>query len=162
METAGIVVFTTRKKFRGAYQTLFDTLQVKKKYEAIGTVPENSDIDEWTVESRIVPGDPFFLMKESHGEKNAKTRIKCIEKRSRQAYFELFPVTGKKHQLRIHLCRIGSGILNDKFYPMLQPESPPDFSKPLQLLAREIRFKDPISHEDRVFISERRLVWEPA
>lgn len=159
-DTAGVVMFTTEKKYRGTYQTLFDTSKVKKKYEAVGGIPRDRDVEEWTIESRIVRGNPFFRMKNEQGIVNAKTIIRCLKKRHDHAYFELEPVTGKKHQLRLHLCRIGSGIMNDRYYPTLQPESKPDFSRPLQLLAKEIQFKDPITGEHMVFISERQLLWE--
>lgn len=43
------------------------------------------------------------------------------------------------------MASLGLGIVNDSFYPDLLDKAADDYSKPLQLLARGIRFVDPIS-----------------
>jgi tRNA pseudouridine32 synthase/23S rRNA pseudouridine746 synthase len=63
----------------------------------------------------------------------------------RRALYRLEPHSGKTHQLRVHMASLGLGIVNDAFYPELLDKAPDDYSKPLQLLARGIRFIDPIS-----------------
>ena len=69
------------------------------------------------------------------------------------------PGSGKKHQLRAHLNALGAPIKNDQIYPILTPyqEYELDFTKPLQLLAKEISFKDPVTGEDRKFCSSQEL-----
>jgi tRNA pseudouridine32 synthase/23S rRNA pseudouridine746 synthase len=54
---------------------------------------------------------------------------------------------------------LGLPIQYDQIYPVLTPyqKYDLDFSKPLQLLAKEIRFHDPITLEDRSFVSQRAL-----
>jgi len=56
---------------------------------------------------------------------------------------------------------LGMPILGDRIYPRLWPEpapdAPPDFSQPLQLLARTIRFTDPLSGQLRQFSSRQQL-----
>jgi tRNA pseudouridine32 synthase/23S rRNA pseudouridine746 synthase len=71
----------------------------------------------------------------------------------------LQPVTGKTHQLRLHLSGLGFGIINDRVYPVLQPQTDDDFAQPLQLLAKTIRFHDPVSEKEMEFRSERELLW---
>jgi tRNA pseudouridine32 synthase/23S rRNA pseudouridine746 synthase len=71
----------------------------------------------------------------------------------------LQPVTGKTHQLRLHLSGLGFGIINDRVYPELQPQTDDDFAQPLQLLAKMIRFHDPVSKNEMEFRSERELPW---
>jgi tRNA pseudouridine32 synthase/23S rRNA pseudouridine746 synthase len=71
----------------------------------------------------------------------------------------LQPVTGKTHQLRLHLSGLGFGIVNDRVYPALQPQTDDDFAQPLQLLAKTIRFHDPVSEKAMEFRSERGLLW---
>ncbi|MGN6441916.1 MAG: pseudouridine synthase, partial [Arthrobacter sp.] len=44
-----------------------------------------------------------------------------------------------------HMASLGLGIVNDAFYPDLLDKAPDDYTRPLQLLARGIRFVDPIS-----------------
>jgi tRNA pseudouridine32 synthase/23S rRNA pseudouridine746 synthase len=98
-------------------------------------------------------------MKEVEGELNADTHIELLEVMGSWARYRLTPGSGKKHQLRCHLNALGIPIRHDQIYPVLTPyqEYDLDFSKPLQLLAKEIAFIDPITGEGRAFISQRQL-----
>jgi tRNA pseudouridine32 synthase/23S rRNA pseudouridine746 synthase len=80
---------------------------------------------------------------------------------SPKALYQLTPITGNRHQLRIHMCALGIPIEGDQFYPKVLrgPDEIEDFSQPLQLLAQKIAFTDPISGEEREFASEQKLVW---
>ncbi|MDO9309262.1 MAG: pseudouridine synthase, partial [Deltaproteobacteria bacterium] len=71
--------------------------------------------------------------------------------------FVLRPITGKTHPLRVHMSGIGCGILNDRYYPQLQPESADNFETPLQLVAKSVRFRDPLSGKIMEFVSGREL-----
>jgi len=159
-ETAGIVLFSVNKETRGLYHALFSFGRAEKMYEAITTLPNNPDQQEWLVKSRIVPGEPWFRMKHAEGPINAITQIRLLDRNDRYAYFRLEPLTGKQHQLRLHLSLLGCQILNDRYYPVLQPKRDDDFTRPLQLLAKELRFIDPISQETMEFHSTRTLPWE--
>jgi tRNA pseudouridine32 synthase/23S rRNA pseudouridine746 synthase len=113
---------------------------------------------EWLVESRIERGEPRILFCNAPGEVNARSRIELVDERGEVANFRLYPITGKTHQLRLHMTLIGSQILNDKFYPELLPEpEAPDYSRPLQLLARSLEFVDPVSGDQHRFESQQRL-----
>jgi len=85
------------------------------------------------------------------GEPNSHSQIRCLAQIGDRALFELRPITGKTHQLRLHMQSLGSPILNDRYYPELQAESVDDYSRPLQLLAKELRFIDPVTQLARVF-----------
>ncbi|MBU0991874.1 MAG: pseudouridine synthase [Proteobacteria bacterium] len=159
-ETAGIVLFSVNRETRGAYQLLFDTGQVEKTYEAIGGLPFTPTQTDWIIQGKIEKGTPWFRMHETSGAVNAKTVIHLLETRADQGRYRIHPQTGKKHQIRIHMCRICPGIKNDRYYPELQSESDPDFSKPLKLLAKEISFRDPLTKTSLTFRSTQNLSWE--
>ena len=56
------------------------------------------------------------------------------------------------------MSSIGFGIQHDRLYPDLQPQANDDFKQPLQLLAHELRFVDPVNGKKREFRSERQLL----
>jgi tRNA pseudouridine32 synthase/23S rRNA pseudouridine746 synthase len=156
--TAGLVLISVKKETRGVYQQMFMEGQVQKTYEAVTDFSNNSGQTEWMVENRIERGEPWFRMKTCEGEVNARSRIRLIEVKGTQARFQLCPITGKKHQLRIHLSGLGFPIVNDRYYPTLLPEMPDDFNLPLQLLSRKIEFKDPLTGQKMSFKSLRNLL----
>ncbi|NVN92847.1 MAG: pseudouridine synthase [Desulfuromonadales bacterium] len=158
-ETAGLVLFSVSKKSRGLYGKLFLNGQVEKTYLAIATCQQHQQTASWNVENRIEQGEPWFRMKTVTGVVNARSTICLKEVRGERAYFELKPHTGKTHQLRIHMGGLGFGILNDRLYPELQPEHEDNFDTPLQLIARSLQFRDPLSGKLREIMSERQLLW---
>ena len=156
-ETAGVMLFSCDKQDRGAYQNLFQNREVQKTYEAIAPVSEHTF--PLTHRSRLMKSkDTFFIMEEVNGEPNSETHIEVLENKNNLVRYGLKPVSGKQHQLRVHLMSLGCPILNDPFYPELLPKDRcEDFSKPLQLLAKTIEFIDPFSHEKRIFETKRSL-----
>ena len=73
------------------------------------------------------------------------------------AKYLLNPKTGKQHQLRVHLNSLDIAIKNDPFYPILKHKDDADFSQPLQLLAKEISFTDPLLFTQMQFKSQFEL-----
>ena len=71
----------------------------------------------------------------------------------RYVKYTLHPNTGKTHQLRVHMNALGLAILGDDFYPDIVQRAYDDFSQPLELVARELRFDDPLNGEPRRFVS---------
>ena len=159
-DTAGLVIFSIKPPERAHYQNLFRDRLVKKVYEAIAPYSEQVIAKlPMTYQSRIEESEHFLQMQELVGEPNTDTYIEIVEVTKPWARYRLSPGSGKKHQLRCHLNALGIPIKNDQIYPVLTPyqEYDLDFSKPLQLLAKEIEFKDPITHELRSFKSQMQL-----
>lgn len=163
-ETAGVVLFSLNPKTRGHYTALFRDRKVKKVYEALA--PNSPELSfPLTRRSRIVPGDPFFRMKEVEGEPNSETHIEVLKQMNEVTLYQLSPVTGKKHQLRLHLSALGIPIVNDRLYPELsfargfvrESDREEDFSTPLKLWAKSISFPCPLTGRERYFESDRRL-----
>ncbi|MFL6336641.1 MAG: pseudouridine synthase [Pyrinomonadaceae bacterium] len=155
-ETAGLVVFSVNRASRGAYASLFQRREVSKVYEALSHARPALDFPV-TRRSRVVAGEPFFRMKETVGEPNSETRVDLLVGRGNATLYEARPLTGRKHQVRLHLAALGIPILNDRLYPEALPEAPEEFDAPLQLLARSISFRDPLNGLARHFESERKL-----
>jgi tRNA pseudouridine32 synthase/23S rRNA pseudouridine746 synthase len=156
-DTAGLVMFSVQPETRGAYHALFSQRSVKKTYEAIAPWREGLALP-MTRESRIVEAGHFMLQHEVSGPPNAVTQIEVLQVRGGLARYQLQPVTGKRHQLRVHMAALGLPILGDGLYPTLTPEGQVDYAHPLQLLARRIEFVDPVSGQVRQFESRRSLM----
>lgn len=160
-DTAGLVLFSVRPSERSHYQNLFRDRVVEKVYEAIAPYSENLSAKlPLTYQSRLQESEHFLQMREVAGEPNSDTHIELIEVMKPWAKYRLRPASGKKHQLRCHLNALGIPILHDQIYPELTPyqKYDLDFTKPLQLLAKEIAFLDPITSEERLFISQMQLL----
>ena len=154
--TAGLVLFSANKDSRGAYQALFRERRIEKRYEAVA--PGLRDLRFPLVrESRIVKSEPFFRMREDEGEANSRTRIEVLSSGGEWWRYALFPTSGRKHQLRVHMAGLGAPIRHDPYYPDLADQAPDDYRRPLQLLARGLSFVDPVSGVQRTFESLRVL-----
>ena len=158
--TAGLVLFSANLQSRSQYQQLFRDRQMHKGYEAIAPALPGQSFPQLR-QTRLDAAQPFFRMQEVEGPANSETRIEVREQQGDLWRYGLYPVTGKKHQLRVHLAALGAGICNDPFYPQLTAASdaPDDYRKPLKLLAQELAFTDPLSGLPRQFRSELTLDW---
>lgn len=156
-DTAGLVLFSVQPATRDAYQALFRERAVKKTYEAIA--PWRTDLTfPMTRHSRIVEGEGFMTQREVDGIPNALTHIEVLEIKGNLARYQLSPVTGKRHQLRVHMHALGLPLVGDGIYPVLTPEGQIDYEHPLQLLAKSIEWLDPITQEVRRFESRQALI----
>lgn len=159
-ETAGVVIFSHNRATRGMYQSLFQKREVHKVYEALAEALPSMTFP-MTYRSRMVEGSPFFRMQEIEGAPNTETVIDVLKIQGDVVLYQLRPITGKKHQLRLHLASLGIPIMNDSFYPDAQPCKADDISRPLKLLARSVSFRDPLNGEQRYFESKRTILEGP-
>ena len=155
--TAGVLLFTTHREVRGAYQTLFARGAVHKTYVARAAVDPNIVLPR-VVCSRIIKRRSNFQAVEEAGEPNAETLVELV---SPDGLYRLTPRTGRTHQLRVHMTSLGLPIYGDPLYPNVIDVAADDFSTPLQLLAQRIEFDDPLSGTRREFVSSRRLERQP-
>lgn len=157
--TAGLVLFSANPATRSLYQSLFAQRAVAKTYEAIAPALPRVEFP-LTRTTRLAAGEPFFRMRESDGEPNTETRIDVLERHSACWRYALYPVTGKKHQLRVHMAALGAPIRNNPMYPELNYPDDDDYTRPLQLLARDLAFIDPMSGQLRQFRSGLSLTMD--
>lgn len=157
--TAGLVIFSVNPDTRHNYHELFKTRKIHKTYQAIAKMTNDENLvgKEWEIKNRIEQSSPRFCMRIAVGEANSHSMIRCIQQVDEKALFELTPVTGKTHQLRVHMQALGLPILNDKYYPQLQPLTEDDYLAPLQLLAKKIEFIDPVTQQPRCFSCDTNL-----
>ncbi|MBU1436684.1 MAG: pseudouridine synthase [Gammaproteobacteria bacterium] len=163
-ETAGLVLFSKQANSRADYYQLFASGQIEKSYLAVANIPAQADAapgQQWQVNNRLDKAQPRFLMQQVDGEVNARSSIELLQRSGDLGLFKLTPHTGKTHQLRVHMQGLGMPLLHDKYYPQLMPKTELDFSQPLQLLAAQLRFTDPLSGEVRAFSTNRRLAFWP-
>jgi tRNA pseudouridine32 synthase/23S rRNA pseudouridine746 synthase len=148
--TAGVLLFTTRREVRGAYQTLFARGLVTKTYLARAAADPALVLPR-VVRSRIVKRRGHLQAVCEPGVPNAETLVESIS----DGVYRLTPRTGRTHQLRVHMASLGLPIEGDPLYPNVIDVSPDDFSTPLRLLAQRIEFDDPLSGVRREFVSRR-------
>lgn len=159
--TSGLLMLATESTWRGPYQTAFERRAVDKTYRALA--PLRADLElpvvvrnhlhkergTWCAE--VVPGAPV----------NAETLVELEREVGGQGVYRLTPRTGRTHQLRMHLLGLGIPIVADPLYPVVQDVAVDDFRRPLQLLAAEVAFTDPVDGQDRHFRSVRSLPLAP-
>lgn len=150
--TAGVLLLTTHREVRGAYQTLFARGEVRKTYLARAAV--NPDLEfPMVIRNRIIKRRGQLQALEEPGEPNAQTLLEHLG----GGHYRLIPRSGRTHQLRLHMASLGLPISNDPLYPNVIDVAPDDFSQPLQLLAHSIEFDDPLTSKPRMFSSRRTL-----
>ena len=159
-DTAGLVLLSAQRATRGAYQALFRDRQIVKLYDAVAPWREDLTFPREHA-SRLEEGPEFFRMQEVAGEANSLSRIEVLEVSAPWALYRLAPVSGKRHQLRVHMAALGLPLRHDAFYPEVNDPAEGDYSRPLQLLARALSFRDPLSGQQRHFESRQRLAWPP-
>lgn len=155
--TSGLVLCAVGKSWRGAYQSMFAQGTVRKTYRALApwraelevptTVRNHIAAIPRTGDAQVVAGAPV----------NAETLVELEERRGEHAVYRLTPRTGRTHQLRLHLRDLGAPIVDDPLYPVDLGVDVDDFTRPLQLLASELEYDDPVDGVRRRFVSPRRL-----
>ncbi len=157
-DTAGLVVFAVQAHTRGAYQALFRERAVHKSYEAVAAHRPEIPFPRQHASRLQADSERFFISREGPGAPNSLTEMERLQVLGAHALYRLRPVTGQRHQLRLHMAALGLPILGDAFYPQVRHAAGvDDVQRPLQLLARAIAFADPISGQARQFESRRQL-----
>jgi tRNA pseudouridine32 synthase/23S rRNA pseudouridine746 synthase len=154
--TAGVLLLTKHKAAREPYQLLFQQRQVQKTYHAI--CHRNNQLnDEFSINVHMLEDQKSLFMRIEADNPNSFTDVTRLSQTEDFTFYQLKPITGKKHQLRCHMAHVNAGIVNDAWYPNAKRMAPDDFKNPLQLLAYELSFNDPFTQELRRFRTQRTL-----
>lgn len=156
--TSGLLILATERRWRGAYQSMFQRGEVSKIYRALA--PRRTDLElPVTVRNHLVKhrgrmqGD---VLPEEPANSESLVELEAVTDETRAVY-RLTPRTGRTHQLRMHMLSLGIPIDSDPLYPVVRDVPVDDFSRPLQLLASDLSFTDPVDGERRRFESVRAL-----
>ena len=171
-DTAGLLMFSADPATRDAYHALVRAQGLRKVYEAVA--PWRADLPpSFTASHRLHEprGARHLPVQVVAGEANAHVQVTLLRRLGpvggvALAHYRLEPLTGRRHQLRVQMNALGCPIVGDRMYPRFWPEpladAEPDFTQPLQLLARELAFTDPVTGAERRFVSARQLALAPA
>lgn len=151
MDTSGLVVMARGAEMHRMLSGLFQQRAVDKKYLArVWGEPEQ---DSGEVDLPLIcdwPNRPKQKVDFEVG-KPSLTRWKKLSSDGESCLLELTPVTGRSHQLRVHMQAIGHPILGDPFYA--HPQAAAAASR-LLLHAKELSFVDPVQKNARHFFCD--------
>lgn len=115
-ETTGILLFAKSQGAVEAYSDLFESWRMAKTYLAV--VAGTPKPAEWTCRSKLAP-DPQRIgrmrVEARHG-KEAETRFRVLQSVTGKSLLEARPLTGRTHQIRIHLAESGCPVVGDALY----------------------------------------------
>lgn len=144
MDTSGLMVIARNKPALSKLSKQFQLRTVKKIYQAIVSgLVEN---DQGVIEEPLItdwPNRPRQKICFEEG-KPSKTEYRVIKREDYTSYVELYPVTGRSHQLRIHMQSIGHPILGCRFYAHTEAQNA---SSRLMLHASHLAFNHPVTEK---------------
>jgi len=139
-ETTGILLFAKSLGAVRSYGELFESRRMQKRYLAV--VRGNPKEEEWVCKAKLGP-DP-----KEHGRqqvdprgKEAETHFKVLERRNGLALLEARPVTGRTHQIRLHLEEARLPIVGDPMYGTAEDKSRRNAM--MALRAVQLEYEDP-------------------
>lgn len=156
MDTSGLIVMALNAEAHRNLSMQFEARNIGKLYHAL--VAGHPDDDQGVVELPLFvdwPNRPKQMVDFENG-KPAKTEYKVIERLEanngfKSARIALHPITGRSHQLRVHMLEIGHPILGDVFYAKNDALAA---SERLCLHASELSFDHPVTDERMYFSKE--------
>lgn len=116
-DTSGVMLLTRGGAINAQLAQAFQTHQVVKEYRAVVTAP-NRLAASGVIDARLQPSAQRRDCMEvtAKGGQRAITRYRVIAAAADRAWVQLFPETGRQHQLRVHLAHLGAAILGDRLY----------------------------------------------
>jgi 23S rRNA pseudouridine1911/1915/1917 synthase len=146
-DTSGLIVIARTPLALACLQRQFSARQVEKFYQAL--VEGLPAVDTGEIEAPIGrnPRDRQRMAIVARGGREARTRFWVEHRYRRRALLRVQILTGRTHQIRVHLAAIHHPVAGDVVYGYKQEPPPPR----LCLHAAELRFRHPLSGEPLAF-----------
>jgi tRNA pseudouridine32 synthase / 23S rRNA pseudouridine746 synthase len=145
METSGLMVFARNLDAQRALNRAFEQRHVEKEYVAVVTgVIQN---DHGTIDLPLIcdwPNRPRQMVDHTLGKPSTTHYVVLASDKSiMQTRVGLTPITGRSHQLRVHMASLGHAIVGDSLYSV----TPPPEGQRLLLHAAKLSFPHPVTSE---------------
>lgn len=141
--TSGLILFARGAEMARAFGLMFQQRRINKHYQAL--VAGDPDVDSGLIDLPLMADWP----------NRPRQKVCFVDGKPSQTYFSrlgfvsqysatrlaLEPITGRTHQLRLHLASLGHPILGDTLYGNAQAKAPR-----LMLHARRLAFDHPLNH----------------
>jgi RluA family pseudouridine synthase len=138
-DTTGILLFAKSQGGVESYSQLFESRRMEKTYLAVvAGVPKQ---DVWTCRLKLGP-DPRRIGRQrvdARNGKEAETHFRVLQRGQDKTLIEAHPLTGRTHQIRIHLAESGCPCVGDELY------GKPDGKLKLGLRAAHLAYADPFT-----------------
>ena len=108
-ETSGVLIIAKNRKYAQLFTSLFRIRKIHKTYLAIVYGKVNKSL-------KVMKDDLIYYENNKKITQNAVSNLKIIKLNEGYSYLELNPITGRKHQLRKQLLKIGCPIIGDDKY----------------------------------------------
>ncbi|WP_198650241.1 RluA family pseudouridine synthase [Oceanimonas marisflavi] len=140
MATSGVIVMALNPKAHRELSRQFRERETEKRYYA--WVHGQPVADEGSIDLPLCcdwPNRPRHMVSHEHGKK-ALTHWRCLRREHKRSLMELTPITGRSHQLRVHMLSLGHPILGDNLYAEGEALT---MAQHLQLHAAWLAFRHP-------------------
>lgn len=152
MATSGIIIIALNHQTQATISQYFANREIEKSYIAViaGCVSE----EEGTIDLPLIcdwENRPKQIVDHENG-KSAQTHYQCLNYSTSTdtTRVQLKPITGRSHQLRVHMQALGHPILGDPFYA---PQEIIDKSPRLLLHASQLIFNHPVINRKMIIVS---------